>query len=113
MPSLKRFEKQPGETLDYDVDYDDFFGPEDTDDIDGSGSLTATITMADGSAMGSQPPHLQIHSGPIAIGGSSARRAKIWLKGGVDGYVYKVTMKATTHEGRVVETDFLLKVKEL
>lgn len=113
MPSLKTFPKQPGERLDFDVDYEDFFGPDDQDDIDGSGSLSASISMADGSTLGPVPPGLEIDGQPIAIGGASARRAKVWLSGGVDGLVYKVTLSATTHEGRIVETDFRIKIKEL
>lgn len=105
--SLRKFEKQPGETLDYDVDYEDFFGPDDDDDIDGSSQLTASIAAPGGTA-----PHLELSGPPIAIGGTAARRAKVWLKGGVDGFVYKVTVKATTHKGRIVETDFQIKVKE-
>lgn len=112
MPSLKRFDKQPGERLDFDVDYEDFFGSEDDDDIDGSGQISASVSMADGTAMGSVPPNLQT-DGVVAIGGTSARRAKVWLKGGVNGLVYKVTVTANTHQGRIVETDFLLRIKEL
>ena len=112
MPSLKRFDKQPAERLDYDVDYDDFFGPDDDDDIDGSAQITAAISMADGSTPGSAPPGLEL-DGVVAIGGLSSRRAKVWLKGGVNGLVYKVTVKATTHQGRIVETDFLARIKEL
>lgn len=108
MPSLKRFEKQPGEKLDYDVDYEQFFGPDDDDDIDGSANISATIAAPGGSA-----PHLQLDGPPIAIGGLTSRRAKVWLKGGVDGITYHVTVTAATHQGRIVETDFLLKIKEL
>lgn len=112
MPSLKRFDKQPSERLDYDVDYEDFFGPDDDDDIDGSGQLTAAVSMADGSTPGPVPPGLQT-DGLVAIGGVSSRRAKVWLKGGVSGLTYKVTIGATTHQGRIVETDFLVRIKEL
>ena len=112
MPSLKRFDKQPGERLDYDVDYEDFFGPDDDDDIDGSGQIGAVVSMADGSALGPAPPGLQT-DGIVAIGGLTSRRAKVWLKGGVNGLVYKVTVTANTHQGRIVETDFLVRIKEL
>lgn len=108
MPSLKRFSKQPAEKLDYDVDYEDFFGTEDDDDIDGSANVSASIRAPGGSA-----PHLELDGPPIAIGGLTSRRAKVWLKGGVDGTTYHVTVIATTHQGRIVEADFLITVKEL
>lgn len=111
MPSLKRFDKQPGERLDFDVDYEEFFGADDADDIDGSGQVSATVRFADGSAV-SGPPDLET-DGVVAVGGTSSRRAKVWLKGGVNGVVYKVTVTAETHEGRIVETDFLVRAKEL
>ena len=104
---LRKFEKQPGDTLDYDIDYDDFFGPDDDDDIDGSSQVSASIAAPGGTA-----PHLELDGPPIAIGGTSARRAKVWLKGGVDGYVYKVIVVITSHKGRVKEQDFLLRIRE-
>lgn len=39
--------------------------------------------------------------------------AKIWLGGGTNNVTYKVTVLIATMNGRIIETDFLVHVKDL
>lgn len=107
MSSLKSFTKQPGDHLDYDLDYEPFFdNPDfpDNDNIDSSGAVTVVVSPQAAS------PSLQCTS-HTAIGAPDSRRVKVWLSEGIDGADYKVTVTITTHDGRVKEKDFTMKVR--
>lgn len=40
-------------------------------------------------------------------------RVRIWVSGGVDGVIYKVTLNVTTADGRVFQDELVFKIKEL
>lgn len=86
--------KQPGETLDYDVEFEDWMPAGDT--------IIAEDTTV--------PAGLIKDSTAINV---SSHVVKVWLKGGTSGVRYKCTTKITTQQGRIKEKEFYLKVREL
>lgn len=40
-------------------------------------------------------------------------RLRLWLKGGVNGTTYKISVTATTEDGRILVDHFFIKIKEL
>jgi hypothetical protein len=90
---LGKFIKQPGEILDYDVDFSEWF--ENRTDTPASHTATAEtgITIVSSQLSGSV--------------------VKVILSGGTDGEAYKVTVRLTTSAGLVKEVDFQVKLKEV
>jgi hypothetical protein len=102
---MQVFHKQPTERLDYDVDFSQFFGDADTDGFDNTTTVTATIDVVGAG-------HL-LTDGVIKVGNPS-RLVKVWLKAGVDGTTYKVTLLcSSSSNGRIVEQDFKVKVRAI
>ena len=85
--------KQPVEIQDYDIDYSQWL-------TTGDNVQSATVTV--------DPAGLTI--GGVMI---NDPRVKVWLSGGTNGVTYKVTVTATTADGRVKQDEFKLKVKEV
>lgn len=89
---LAKFEKQPSEVQDYDIDYSEYLTAlEDT-------AATAVVTCDSG---------LTVISSSV-IGSV----VKVWVSGGDSGATYKVTSLLTTTGGRKREADIKVKVKE-
>lgn len=93
MSIIGEHEKQPGETLDYDVSYARFFAKR-TDDI---ASVTST----------SDPG---IVSGVNLVIG---KVYKVFISGGTDGQTYKVTVVMISTTGVIKEDEFFITVKEI
>lgn len=89
---LATYTKQPADVLDYDVEYSDFMGG-----IDALSSKTVTAT----------PTGINVDSSSIV-----GTRVKVWLSGGTNGVTYKITVTATTSDGRVKQDEFKVKVKD-
>lgn len=93
--------KQPGEMLDYDIDYSKWLTG--TDRI---ASFTTEVEPAYDAA--TNPDGLQAtyltHTG-TAI--------KLWAKGGVSGVTYKVTITVETDDGRIKQDEIKFKIKEI
>lgn len=89
---LGRFVKQPGETLDYPVSYDDWFvGRSDT-------PMSHAVTA---------------ETGITVVGSSrSGNVVTVTLSGGTHGSKYKITVQLSTTAGIVREADFIVAVKE-
>lgn len=83
--------KQPGETLDYDVDFEKWLSEGDT-------MLSATAVAETG---------LTVDDVEVI-----APLVKVWLSGGTAGVSYKVTVTLQTTAGRIKEADFTLRVVE-
>lgn len=83
--------KQPADVLDYDVEYGDWLP-----DGDALSQAEAVTDSTD----------LTIDS--IQVIGTLV---KVWISGGIDGAQYKVTVTATTNDGRVKEADFTIRVR--
>jgi len=89
--SIPKYTKQPGDKLDYDIDFNEWLSSSDSlDSVD----VTADtgITIVNSTIVGSV--------------------VKVWISGGTDGEIYKITVKVITVEGRIKEQEFKIKVKE-
>lgn len=93
MSLLGIFDKQPDERESYSITYED-------DLTDGDNVESAVIT--------SSPAGLTISAPAIAD-----PRVRFWISGGVDKTSYKVTVKTTTADGRVLEDEVKIKVKDV
>ena len=83
--------KQPADVLDYDVEYGDWLPDGD--------ALSQATALADST-------DLSINS--VQVIGTMV---KVWISGGIDGAQYKVTVTATTNDGRVKEANFTIRVR--
>lgn len=92
---LGRFVKQSGETLDYRIDYSDWFATRADSPASFTVSVDAGITLAASSRQGSV--------------------VTVVLSGGTSGAQYKVTVRVTTDATPpiVKEADFIVKVKDV
>lgn len=103
---MQTFTKQSSERLDYDVDYSAFFGATDTDGFDNTTVVTAVVDQV-------LSGDLLVDGTPIKVGNPS-RLIKVWLKAGVSGRTYKVTVLCTSSSnGRIIEQDFKVKVRDI
>lgn len=93
MAILGRFTKQPGETIDYPVDFTDWFEGRTGDSI-----ASHTVTVEPGISIAT---HTRIGNVVTVV-----------LAGGTTGTSYKTTVKITTAAGLVKEVEFVVKVKE-
>lgn len=90
---LGTFLKQPAETLDYDINYAEWMVAGDS-----IGSATAT---PDGTGL----EVVSVFVNPQLI--------KLWVRGGNAGTTYKITITATTDDGRIKQDEIKIKVKEI
>lgn len=90
---LGKFSKQPGETLDYDVDFTDWFQGRSDAPVAHSVTTDAGITKEADSRTGNV--------------------VKVTLSGGTSGEKYKITVLLTTNASPplVKEADFIVSVK--
>lgn len=91
--SLGRFEKQPAEILDYDVDYSEWFADRDDTPESFTTVVPAGVTLVSSQLLG--------------------QVVKLVIGGGTAGATYKITVRLTTATGLVKESDFSVKVKEV
>ena len=95
MPILKKFNPQPTDYQDYDIDFNTWlasFTPVDT--ISG----TPTITVDSGITLASSS-----FAGGIL---------KVWMTGGINGGSYKLTARATTTAGRIKTVEVVFRVAD-
>ena len=91
MGILASVTQQPLEIRDYDIDFVDWFPVSD--------SITSVV----------------INSAPAGLVVGFALKTpviKVWVQGGVNGGVYKITVRAGTFEGRVKEVELKVRVKD-
>lgn len=100
---LGKFIKQPAETLDYDIDFAEFFTDGDTIVSVGDPPVPSPLSIT------VDVPGLTI-GGTYVINGTIVKQ---WLSGGVDGGRYKVTITVTSNSGRVKQVEFMLRVKDI
>lgn len=89
---LAKYKKQPGETLDYDISYAEFF----------SNRTDALASVA-----------LVVPTGITGTLTTSADTAKVVVSGGTNGVTYTLTVMMTTTTGIVKEDEFRVTVKEI
>ena len=101
--SLGTFNKQPAETLDYDIDFSQIL-----DDGDLLASIGDPATPLPLSVV-SAPVGLSL--GPTFVIGDG-KVIKQWLSGGTNRQRYKITLTVTTNSGRVKQVEFEVRVKD-
>ena len=89
---LKKFEKQPADLKDYDNDYQLWLVDSDT-----ISSVTAV------------PDVDTINVDSVF---HTLNRVKVWLSGGIADVVYKITVTINTEDGRVLQHEFVVKVRD-
>jgi hypothetical protein len=95
---LAKYEKQPAEVKDYDIDYADWLIPvEDTID-----SITTSVTSETQAV-----PTLEVDYTQNTI-----TLAKLWVSGGTVGTQYKITVLMTTVDGRIDESELIFSIKD-
>lgn len=95
MTILAKFEKQPDDVQDFDIDFSEWLtGMADT----APGPTGADVTVDTG---------LTILASALNDG-----VVKVWTSGGTDGVTYKITATVTTAGGRVKQAEIRVKVKE-
>jgi hypothetical protein len=95
---LAKYEKQPAEVKDYDIDYSDWLIPaEDTID-----SITTAVTSET-----EVVPTLEVDYTQNTI-----TVAKLWISGGTVGTQYKITVLMTSEGGRIDESELIFRIKD-
>ena len=92
MTILGTFIKQPAERESYSIDF--------TDDLDPTDELVSATTVV-------SPSDLTLFSS-VVVG----NRVKVTVLGGTVPTKYKLTVTATTNEGRVLQDEFIVKIKD-
>jgi hypothetical protein len=95
---LAKYEKQPAEVKDYDIDYSDWLIPAE-DTIDG---ITTTVTSETQAT-----PTLEVDYTQQTI-----TLAKLWISGGTVGAQYKITVRMTSAGGRIDESELIFSIKD-
>lgn len=90
---LGKLEKQPVDYLDYDINFEEWL-------VDDDAVESAT-------AVSSAPTELVVSNVMIL-----SPIVKMWVAGGLDGQTYKITVTATTVQGRIKEVDFMIRVRD-
>src|SRR5689334_17355715 len=103
---MKTFTKQPQDVLGYDIDFTQWFAQIPDDYL--QSATCAVVSSTDGAPAGLTIVSIVLVNDTTGV----ARVAKVWLSGGVDGVTYKLELLATTHDGRIKDVDFQMKVKE-
>lgn len=95
MTILAKFEKQPADIQDFDIDFSEWLaGMSDA----APGPTGLTVVVEDGLTLAAQ----QLLNGV----------AKVYTSGGTDGFTYKITATVTTTGGRTKQAEIKVKVKE-
>lgn len=94
MPTaLDKFPKQPGDTEDFDISFEDYLLARD-DTID-----SHEVTVPDG---------INVVSSAV-VGGV----VKLWVSGGTNGKKYRITVTVTTTGGRIKNAEIDIEVREI
>ena len=91
--NLGNFIKQPSESTDYDLDYTEWLASGDTVE-----SADVVVLPDDDTLMVQRFV--------------TESRIKVWISGGTNGVTYKLTVTATTADGRVKQDEFKVKIKD-
>ncbi len=102
--TLATFDKQPADTLDYDIDFSAILDDGDTLASTGSPAIPTPLNVVVSPAGLTVAPTFVINNG---------KTIKQWVSGGSSGIRYKITVTATTAAGRVKQVEFIVRVKDL
>lgn len=99
---LAKYEKQPAEVKDYDIDYAEWLGP-----VGDTVATAVAVVTSDAEPV----PTLEVDSV-----GTSGTTVKLWVSGGTAGVRYKITVLMTTAgaagKTRKDESELVFTVKE-
>lgn len=101
---LATFDKQPADTLDYDIDFSAILDDGDTLASTGDPGVPTPLSVSVSPSGLTITPTFVIGSGKVI---------KQWISGGTNGIKYKITLTATTNAGRVKQVEFFVRVKDL
>ena len=97
---LEKFEKQPRDVKDYDINYSDWLAS-------ASDAISAVISVD--VVCQTEPSDTSL----LCDGTDLATTfIKLWMSGGTDGYAYKVTVLVSTVGGRVDESELIFIIKD-
>lgn len=99
---LGRFTKQPAEREAYAIEYEDDLARGDTVAADPAPQF---IIAAPGVIADTVP--LRIDAFDV-----TGTRVTLWIAGGTVGQVYKITVTAGTLSGRILQDEFIVKIKD-
>ena len=102
---IGKFDKQPAEVKDYPVDLSAWLS-ESNDSLGDATVLVECISRTDDPALTAMRLH-RLLINPVA------GVVSVWLSHGTNGERYKVSVTATTASGRVDQSEFIVKVKEI
>ena len=89
---IGEFEQQSADRLDYDIDFGRWL-------ISGDELLSVTHTVF--------PAGLVVEPATV-----DSPRAKLWVSGGTSGSRYQIDATATTNDGRVLQVEIKIRVKD-
>lgn len=95
---LATYEKQPAEYKDYDIDYSQWLTPAD----DTISLVTTTVTSTTEAS-----PTLVVN-----LIQNTVYFSKLWVAGGTTGVKYKITVRMTTLDGRIDESELIFNIKD-
>jgi len=95
MTILAKFEKQPADVQDFDIDFTEWL----TGMADTAPGPTGAVVVADS---GLTIQLVLLKDGVV----------KVWTAGGTDGTTYKITATLTTEGGRTKQAEIKVRVKE-
>lgn len=101
---LGTFDKQPADTLDYDIDFSAILDDGDTLASTGSPPVPSPLSVTVSPTGVTLSPTFVINNG---------KTVKQWVSGGTSGIRYKITMTVTTNAGRVKQVEFVVRVKDV
>ena len=94
MTVLAKFEKQPGDRQDFDIDFSEYLTGLSDYGVSHTTTVEAGLTLVASSLL---------FSGTVV---------KVFTSGGTDGVTYKITVTLTTYGGRIKQAEIKVKVKE-
>lgn len=95
MTILAKFQKQPADVQDFDINYTEWLA-----------ALMDSAPGPEGQSVLAEPG-ITILASVLSDG-----VVKVWTSGGVDGATYKITATVTTDGGRIKQAEIKVKVKE-
>jgi hypothetical protein len=101
---LGTFDKQPADTLDYDIDFTQILDDGDLLATTGNPPVPLPLNVTSTPAGLTLGPTFVINDG---------KTIKQWLSGGNNRQRYKITLTATTNSGRVKQVEFEVRVKDV
>ena len=95
--------KQPADRYDYDIDYSEWLTEKDNVE-------SVTVTVFPDEELLDPVPVDKLNVLSVTV---IDPLVKLWIDGGRNGVTYKITLTATTADGRIKQDEFKIKVKDI